>query len=101
MAESALRAPAASYAEVEFYPELAEKAAILFSRLVRNHPLPDGNKRVAFVCMIEFLERNGYSLGADADPDATVDTLVAVASDIAKERDFVTWVRDRLVPFGG
>lgn len=53
LAESALNAPAAAYGGVEFYPEPHQKAAVLYSRLVRNHPLPDGNKRVAFICMIE------------------------------------------------
>ena len=35
------------------------KAAVLCSRLLRNHPLPDGNKRVAYLCMIELIRRNG------------------------------------------
>jgi hypothetical protein len=26
---------------------------------VKNHPLPDGNKRAAFLTMVEFIERNG------------------------------------------
>lgn len=60
--ESALAAPAAAFGGDEFYPEFADKAAVLCSRLARNHPLPDGNKRTAYLCLIEFVERNGYSL---------------------------------------
>ena len=55
LAESALHAPAASFGGIEFYPDLVVKAAVLCTRLVKNHPLPDGNKRVGFVSMIEFV----------------------------------------------
>jgi len=60
LAESALCAPAASFAGVEQYPDLAMKASVLCVRLTKNHALPDGNKRTAFLCTVEFAERNGY-----------------------------------------
>jgi hypothetical protein len=43
LVESALAAPFAGFGDHELYPESATKAAILCSRLVRNHPLTDGN----------------------------------------------------------
>ena len=49
LAESALHAPAAVFEGVEFYPDVVDKAAVLCVRLARNHPLPDGNKRVAYL----------------------------------------------------
>ena len=49
LAESALHAPEMGFGGVEFYPELLDKAAVLCVRLARNHPLPDGNKRVAYL----------------------------------------------------
>jgi len=42
LAESALAAPRAGFGDVEVYPTILEKAAILLERLARNHPLPDG-----------------------------------------------------------
>jgi death-on-curing protein len=60
LAESALAAPAASFLGVDFYPEFIDKAAVLCSRIVRNHSLPDGNKRTAFLALVEFVERNGH-----------------------------------------
>ncbi len=39
-AESALCAPAASFGGVEFYPDLVTKAAVLCTRIVKNHPVP-------------------------------------------------------------
>lgn len=94
LAESALAAPAASYGGREFYPGLAVKAAILGSRLVRNHPLLDGNKRAAFMCMVEFLERNESELriGGKRDQDAVVDAVTALAAGVVSEADFVAFV---------
>jgi Fic/DOC family len=51
LAESALHAPAAGFGETEFYPDLIDKAAVLVMRLAKNHPLPDGNKRAAWVAL--------------------------------------------------
>jgi death-on-curing protein len=47
LADSALHAPAAGFGDEDFYPEIADKAAVLCCRLAWNHPLPDGNKRAA------------------------------------------------------
>jgi hypothetical protein len=49
LAESALHAPAAGFGKTEFYPDFIDKAAVLLVRLAKNHPLPDGNKRAAWV----------------------------------------------------
>jgi death-on-curing protein len=40
LAESALHAPQAGWGEVEFYPELPMKAAVLLVRLAKNRPCP-------------------------------------------------------------
>jgi hypothetical protein len=45
--DSALHAPQASFGGHEFYPRFIDKAAVLAVRIARNHPLPDGNKRLA------------------------------------------------------
>ena len=51
LADSALHAAAAEFAGEEFYPDLVDKAAVLVCRLTKNHPLPDGNKRAAWVSL--------------------------------------------------
>ena len=98
LAGSALAAPAAAYAGREFYPDIATKAAILCSRLARNHALVDGNKRVAFLCMIEFLERNGrnFRVGANSDERLIVDAVVAVAAGDMSEAEFTAFVAARI-----
>lgn len=42
--DSALHAPQAGFGDEDFYPDVEQKAAVLAVRIVRNHPLPDGNK---------------------------------------------------------
>ena len=70
LAESALAAPQAGFGGVEAYPDFETKVAVLCWHLVKNHPLPDGNKRCAFVATVEFVERNGRTwLPAPSDPE--------------------------------
>ncbi|MBA3629130.1 MAG: Fic family protein [Actinobacteria bacterium] len=100
LAESALAAPAAEFGGSEFYPEIHTKAAILCSRIVRNHPLPDGNKRLGYLCAVEFVERNGFfwQPPAEDDPggDETVTVTQALAAGDIDEAEFAQWVAERV-----
>ena len=40
LADSALHATQAGFGDVEFCPDVYDKAAVLFCRLAWNHPLP-------------------------------------------------------------
>lgn len=99
LAESALHAPAARFDGIEFYPDMATKAAVLCAHLVKNHPLIDGNKRLAFVAMVEFLERNGYPWTppvGDDDGEVTDRTIRRVAGCVLDDEviaDLSTWIR--------
>ena len=97
LADSALHAPQAAYGGTELYPDFVSKAAVLCSRLARNHPLPDGNKRCAFLSLVEFLERNGYRFEPleSEDPDETVASQIeALAAGTLDEGDFGRWLVD-------
>jgi death-on-curing protein len=102
LAESALAAPSASFEGQEFYQTFPEKAAVLCSRLIRNHPLFDGNKRVGYICLIEFVERNGYSWnpppGDNPDGDETVRIIEKVAASEIDESALARWIKDRIAP---
>jgi death-on-curing protein len=96
LAESALAAPFAGYGEFELYPDLADRAAIYASRIARNHPLPDGNKRTAYDVMVEFIERNGAVF--EHPPEglmATAEMIERLAAQTVTEDEFRAWVRDR------
>jgi death-on-curing protein len=99
-ADSALHAPTSSFGGVEAYASFAEKAAILCARIIQDHPLPDGNKRTAFLCMVEFVERNGrrFELQAGDTPEAVATVLVDLASHAISEGDFAAWVEARIQP---
>jgi death-on-curing protein len=100
LASSALDAPAAEFGGVEFYPDFATKVAVLCSRIVKNHALPDGNKRVGYMCAVEFAERNGFDWeppqADDPGGDETVRTIEGVASGTITERELAAWIGQRL-----
>jgi len=92
LADSALHAPAAAYEAVELYPDVIDKAAVLCARLARNHPLPDGNKRVAYLALCEFLARNDIG-GNPPSVDETVAMIENVAAGTVTEQELAQWLR--------
>jgi death-on-curing protein len=57
--ESALHAHFASFGGTEAYPTLVEQAVVLLQHHAKNHPLPDANRRAAFLITARFLDANG------------------------------------------
>ena len=94
--DSALHAPRAGSGNTDFYPSLVEKAAVLCVRIAKNHPLPDGNKRLAWMAMVVFLELNDVTLVVDED-DA-VDTMLSVAAGQTDEARLTAWSSKILSP---
>lgn len=93
-AESALAAPFMGFGDTLFYPDAAQRAAIVCSRIIRNHPLPDGNKRTGYLCMRLQLEGAGLTFAhPDGDQDKTADIIEALAARTLPEDDFVEWVK--------
>jgi len=75
--ESAVHRPRASVLGQDAYSDLFTKAAALLHSLAGNHPLADGNKRLAWLATYLFLAKNGILL--DADDDAAYGFVIAVA----------------------
>lgn len=97
LADSALHAPQAGFGDQDFYPDPYDKAAVLTCRLAWNHPLPDGNKRAAWACLILFVDFNGGHWGPDPpDVDDAVQTMLAVAARDVDEAWLATWLRQRV-----
>lgn len=97
LADSALHAPAAGFGETEAYPAFEEKAAVLCWHLTKNHPLPDGNKRAAFLATVEFVERNGRTwTRAPGDPAETDAILRRVAASEIEREEFQAWIAARI-----
>jgi death-on-curing protein len=96
-AESALAAPYASFGGTDFYPDPVVRAGICCSRLIRNSPFPDGNKRIAYECMREMLERSGLPWPRpQEDAIEIAETVKALAARALSEEEFVAWVRSRV-----
>jgi death-on-curing protein len=100
LAESALHAPAAGFGETEFYPDFVDKAAVLAVRLAKNHPLPDGNKRAAWVALRVFIEINGWSWAPVPTVDDAEKAVLAIASGEWDIPEFAEWLRSHLAEPG-
>lgn len=97
LADSALAVPRAAFGDHEAFPTLIEKAAILVERLARNHPLPDGNKRCAFLSLERFLAANSRPI-RDANPDVDVPMMERIAAGNVNQDEIVTWIEQRSRP---
>jgi len=75
--DSAAHRPQATVFGDDAYPDLHTKAAVLLESIVRNHPLVDGNKRLAWVAVVVFYGLNGLSLRAPEDQ--AYDLVIGVA----------------------
>ena len=97
LADSAVARPRAGFAGEEFHPTVEAKAASLLFGLARNHAFIDGNKRVAVLATLQFLNTNGYDLDLLPVEDA-YNTIVQVASGSLSVDDLTDWITDRITP---
>ena len=74
-----------SFAGMEVYPTLEEKAAHLLYFVTKNHSFFDGNKRIAAAMFLYFLDKNG-ALFANGQKTIDDHTLVALTIMIAESR---------------
>jgi death-on-curing protein len=94
--ESALARPTNRY----FYEgvvDLLELGATYAVAISSNHPFIDGNKRMAFMALGQFLLDNGVML--TADPDDATKIMMSVARSEAGIAELAAWLRDRTVAF--
>lgn len=70
----------------ELYPSIEEKAAMLLYLVTKNHSFSDGNKRIAAMLFLWFMERNGILYRNDGSKRIADNTLVALTLMIAESR---------------
>lgn len=87
--ESALARPQQRW---HYQPDtrISELAAAYAYGLVRNHPYVDGNKRVALVVMVAFLERTGVEVTATNQEALSI--MLALASGDVTEGGLADWI---------
>jgi death-on-curing protein len=96
--DAAVHRPRASVLGQDAYPDVFTKAAALLHSLARNHPLVDGNKRLAWLATYVFCAKNGIEL--DPTDDDAYDLMVGVAAgridDVATIAEWLRSVRARM-----
>ncbi|WP_455586389.1 RhuM family protein [Bacteroides sp.] len=70
----------------ELYPSIEEKAAMLLYLVTKNHSFSDGNKRIAAMLFLWFMENNGILYRPDGEKRIADNTLVALTLMIAESR---------------
>ncbi|HKE70048.1 MAG TPA: Fic family protein [Nocardioidaceae bacterium] len=78
--DSAAGRPRASAFGADAYPTLELKAAALLHSIARNHALVDGNKRLAWLATVVFLDINRYTTGVD--DEAAFKLVMSVAEGL-------------------
>jgi death-on-curing protein len=91
--EGALARPT-SYAHYQ-EADIAVQAAVLAHGIAESQPFLDGNKRLALVAMLTFLEANGYRVDA-TDPELA-DWIIRLSAGLTPEQ-LTEAIRARLAP---
>lgn len=84
---------------LDFYPEIGDKAAVIFWTINADHVFIDGNKRTSIVASQLFLRRNGYT--NFASPLDLRDIALRVANPAASQLDIEqvrSWFNSHIVP---
>ena len=69
---------------IELYPSVEEKAAMLLYLVTKNHSFSDGNKRIAAMLFLWFMENNGILYRSNGEKRIADNTLVALTLMIAE-----------------
>jgi death-on-curing protein len=72
--------------------ELPELAAAYAFGLAKNHAFVDGNKRMAFMCMMTFLRKNGVRFAPDQAHATKI--IMSLAAGEVSEESLARWIRD-------
>jgi death on curing protein len=79
--DSAAARPRASAFGADAYPTIELKAAALLHSIARNHALVDGNKRLAWLATVVFLDLNRHATAVDDEAAFGLVMSVAEGND--------------------
>ncbi len=95
--DSALAQPRMTVGGKYVHSSIYDKAAAYGYHLCRNHPFVDGNKRVAFIVMDMFLQKNGWELISTEEEAYSM--MVNLADGRLSKTQLVRWVKEHSVKF--
>ncbi len=90
--QSALAQPKVTVARKFAHKSVFDKAAAYGFHLCNNHPFIDGNKRVAFVLMDLFLQRNGWEIAADEEDAYSL--MIDLSSENVPKTKLSSWLKN-------
>jgi death on curing protein len=90
--DSALAQPKMTVGGKFVHSTLFDKAAAYGFHVCRNHPFVDGNKRVAFVLMDIFLQKNGWEITASEEDAYSM--MMLLASGKLSRPQLSGWLRE-------
>lgn len=93
--DSALAQPQMTFDGRYVHKTLFDKAAAYGFHLCKNHPFVDGNKRVSFVIMDMFLQKNGWEINA-SEEEAYIMMIELAGSKLSKPQ-ISKWLRDHCI----
>jgi len=89
--DAALAQPRMTIGKRYVHPSLFDKAAAYGFHVCKNHPFVDGNKRVAFVLMDIFLQKNGWEI--DSSEEEAYETMIDLASGNLSKLQLSPWLK--------
>ena len=83
-----------SFGGQPLYPTAEVRAANLLYFLIKDHPFTDGNKRIASLLFLIYLDKNGFLRGPDGvdliDDNALVALALLIAQSTPTDRELMT-----------
>lgn len=92
---SSINRPFQTFDGADLYDTPIKKASALFESLIINHPFYDGNKRIAYVAMMNFLFY--YSIDIKASQDEKYEFVIAAASGKKRFDDIEKWLIEKCI----
>ncbi len=90
--DSALAQPRVTIGGKFAHKTLFDKAAAYGFHVCKNHPFVDGNKRVAFVLMDIFLQKNGWEMVANEKESYSM--MMSLASGKLTKAQLSKWLKE-------
>ena len=90
--QSALAQPKVTVGRKFVHKSVFDKAAAYGFHLCKNHPFIDGNKRVAFVLMDIFLQRNGWEIAANEEDAYSL--MIDLSSGNVSKTELSSWLKN-------
>ena len=71
------------FGDLDFYPSVEEKAAMLLYLIIKNHSFTDGNKRIAAACFLLFLKQNNILIQKSGNSIISNEALASLTLFVA------------------